>query len=551
MYGGMAKCQPEKEQIMPDYAIYKLKISVLTPVHIGNGRELLNEYDYAIHAGQTWRINDALLLESQDVEDPSVGDRLANTPPAQLLGDKDFTQDNPVFRYVIKGVPRSSAEGAQVHEQLKDSFDRVYIPGSSLKGALRTLLAWHAWEAIHMKPEVSQLGDKPKYAGQNYEHRLFVQPDVRRGHEPNFDMLKAVQISDSNPLDANCLLLVNASVLNRSGQTGPKSIPVEMEAIRSNTTFECTLKLDLALFSNWAHEYGLHLVGEEWLKKLPEIGRARARDTISREIAWFRSMSSAQRLLSAYQQLGQSRLAGNQFPMKLGWGTGWDDKTIGSRLQEDPAFMGTIIGRYSMARGRRNINDPFPKSRRAAMITAQSTQGQRVQVPAVPLGWILITIEPTGKAGSWIDLGQKPEMLLPPGSIQPTAPRPAEPVRRPAGKDVLPESENRVSLSERQPERPSVIEPAPAAQPKRVVVEQFTKPPQIGDRFWGEVFDVDGRNLYLSIPGLDADTVAYAFIPAIENMGGKKHKEGDRILCEVVDLKQEPNKTWQIICTMD
>ena len=534
---------------MPDYATYTLKISILTPVHIGNGRELLNEYDYAIHAGQTWRINDALLLEAQDVDDPSVGDRLAQTPPAQLLEDKDFTPDNPVFRYIIKGVPRSKAEGAQVHEQLKDSFDRVYIPGSSLKGALRTLLAWHAWEAMHLKPDARQLIDKAKFAAQNYEHQLFVQSDARRGHEPNFDMLKAVQVSDSQPIEASCLLLVNASVLNQSGQTGPKSIPVEMEAIRPNTTFECTLKLDLALFSNWAQEYGLRLPGEEWLKKLPEIGRARARDTISREIAWFRPMSSAQRLLSAYQQLGQSRLSGNQFPMKLGWGTGWDDKTIGSRLQEDPAFMETIIGRFSMARGRRNINDPFPKSRRAAMTTAQSTQGQRIETPAVPLGWILVTIEPTGKTGSWIDLDQKQEALLPPGSVPPAGPKPARSMRPSEVGDVTPGAERRVQPAPAPQPQPSLIEPAPAAQPQRPLIDQFTELPQPGDRFWGEVFDVDDRSLYLSIPGL-TDTTAYALIPASENTSSKNYKEGNRVLCEVISLKQEANKTWQVDCKM-
>lgn len=57
---------------MADYGIYHIKISVITPLHIGNGRTLLNEYDYAIHDGHTWRINEAALLDAQNVDDPRL-----------------------------------------------------------------------------------------------------------------------------------------------------------------------------------------------------------------------------------------------------------------------------------------------------------------------------------------------------------------------------------------------------------------------------------------------------------------------------------------------
>ena len=131
---------------MADYSLYTLKVTTITPLHIGSGEELLNEYDFAVYNGQTWRINEAALLEAQNADDPRLAERLARTPPAQLL-DKptDFRPGSPCFRYVVKGVPRSALAGAQVREQLKDTFDRPYLPGSSLKGALRTALAWHAW----------------------------------------------------------------------------------------------------------------------------------------------------------------------------------------------------------------------------------------------------------------------------------------------------------------------------------------------------------------------------------------------------------------------
>ena len=131
--------------LMTAYTIYDVTASVFTPLHIGSGRELLNEYDYAIRSGRTWRLNEGTLLDAQDVEDAETAALLGRTPPAQLLQEREFRADSPFFRYVVAGAPRSQAAGAQLREQIKDAFDRPYLPGSSLKGALRTALAWNVW----------------------------------------------------------------------------------------------------------------------------------------------------------------------------------------------------------------------------------------------------------------------------------------------------------------------------------------------------------------------------------------------------------------------
>ncbi|MBN2006221.1 MAG: type III-A CRISPR-associated RAMP protein Csm5, partial [Anaerolineae bacterium] len=123
---------------MADYISYKATVTVLSPLHIGSGRDLLNDYDYAIHNKQTWRINENAWLDAQDTDDPALMAQLEQIPPAQLLAPQDFQPDSPFFRYVIRGTPRAKGEGAQVREQIKDVYDRPYVPGTSLKGALRT-----------------------------------------------------------------------------------------------------------------------------------------------------------------------------------------------------------------------------------------------------------------------------------------------------------------------------------------------------------------------------------------------------------------------------
>jgi len=368
---------------MPDYRLYQLKISVLTPLHIGDGEELLHEYDYAIHAGRTWRINEAALLDAQQVDDPLQATVLAQ-PPARLLQPQDFQEGSQFFRYIIQGTPRSAAEGAQLRAQIKDPFDRPYLPGSSLKGALRTALAWHAWEQKRLSPELARLGRSPKWAAQNYEHELF-------GPDPNRDLLRALQVSDSQPASAERLMALNVRVLNRSGSFGS---PIEVEAIRPDTVLAASLKLDLALFSEWATGRGLRLAGGRWLAELAALVNRRSQERIQQESEWFRQARNGGRPLAFYRQLASLHPGANQCLLQLGWGTGWGDKTLGARLQVDEGFMEKLIAQYGLARGRRQRGEPFPRSRRVAMAHARDQQGRHSEAPAYPLGWVLMEMAP-------------------------------------------------------------------------------------------------------------------------------------------------------------
>lgn len=375
---------------MPDYLLYNVKVSALTPLHIGNGVRLLHEYDYAIRGGRTWRLNEARVLDTQvpadGTLDATLANRLAVTPPARLLQPGDYRPDNDVFRYVISGTPRSAAEGAQVQEALKDTFDQPFIPGGSLKGALRTALAWVLWEQQGLKPELSKLGRRKEWAGQGYEKEIF-------GRDPNHDLLRALQVSDSQPVSPERLMILNVRALNRGGKL---AAPIELEAIRPDTAFEMTLKIDRALYSSWAtRDHQQVLLGGETLEQVEQAARAHARQRIQEEIAYYRAIPAAKRLLGYYQQLEKlhPQLGSGQFFLQLGWGTGWEDKTFGSHLKKDAAFFVRMVNDFRLARGELVSGRLFPASRRVAVTIAKAPNGQVVETPAYPLGWVLVEME--------------------------------------------------------------------------------------------------------------------------------------------------------------
>lgn len=269
---------------------------------------------------------------------------------------------------------------------MKDFSDQPYIPGTSLKGALRTALAWYAWEQKRLKPDTAELDRRREWAAQNYERDLF-------GATPNKSLLRALQVSDSQPARKEDLMLLNVRVLNRDGSMGT---PVELEAIRSDTVFKAGLKFDWALFSDWAKEYGLNLTGENWLRDLGEVVNQHSQARIASELAWYKALPNVGRLAAFYERLNQSGMRERQFLLQLGWGTGWEDKTFGSRLQAEPGFMDKIIKDYHLTRSKRNPGDPFPKSRRVVMAYKRNAQGEIIgETPAYPLGWVLVEMEKT------------------------------------------------------------------------------------------------------------------------------------------------------------
>jgi CRISPR-associated protein Csm5 len=368
-----------------DYTLYDVVLSLITPLHIGNGRELLYEYDYAIHADRTWRFNESALLDAQVVDDLEMARKLSVIKPAELLQPADFDSNSNVFRYVLKGMPRSREAGAQLREQFKNVFDQPYLPGSSLKGALRTSLAWHAWKERQYQLKIDQMKSNPKWAAQNIEQSLF-------GSNPNQDWLRALHVGDSSPVSPEQMTIVNARVLTRGGELGS---PIELEALRSETQLKLTVKLDRALFSEWARQGELRLSERVWLEQLMQIVQTHSVHRIQRELAWYKPIPNAIRLVELYQQLSKTaRLGSQRCLIQLGWGTGWESKTLGSHLSHTPNILAQVIANYRLARGRRKEGDPFPKSRRVVVGFERDAQGRTAETLQAPLGWCLVEIQP-------------------------------------------------------------------------------------------------------------------------------------------------------------
>ena len=369
-------------------------IELLSPLHIGTGTDLLEGVDWIQRDAYVYVADQNALLEAvfdrageEGRSDAAIAQAIAGMTlhdlvKAGYLTKEDFApgskKKSPLFRYRMRGAPAMN----QISEQIKDVYGQPYLPGSSLKGALRTVLA--VGGAMVRKTDLSRRGRSRSWAAQPVERELF-------GRNPNYDLLRALQVSDSGPVSPEHLKLERANIYPTAGRRTQygrqRGLDLDVETLRRGTILQAPIKIEGYLFSDQAERELRFGKRKNWLLNLPRWGRTIAGQRIASEIEFFQQRADGRVVLGFYSRLAQTweGLGENEFLLQVGWGAGWLSKTFGKLLQADARAFERMVKDYrlTMERGRQ-VGDPFPQSRHLVRV------GEH---PAVPLGWMRARLE--------------------------------------------------------------------------------------------------------------------------------------------------------------
>src|SRR5581483_1965507 len=145
---------------------WRLELEVLSPLHVGaGGPPLLDGYDYVASREKVW------VLDLDRVLDHVPDERLLgqiDAPPVRLV---PATVLPDCARYTMP--LRGGVGPTEIIPCTRDAADRPYLPGSSLKGALRTALAWSLAGQESGAALAQEAAPNPKYAAAPIERRLF------------------------------------------------------------------------------------------------------------------------------------------------------------------------------------------------------------------------------------------------------------------------------------------------------------------------------------------------------------------------------------------
>jgi CRISPR-associated protein Csm5 len=358
-----------------------LEITVLSPLHIGSGRELLQGYDVVAHDGRTWRVDEDALLDATLGGGETFDEALVGRPASELLKPGDYEAHPEFFRYVIPGEPSAGTRGTRISEQIKDVFDRPYLPGSSLKGALRTVLFWGVHHAEGRTPDLDRLKRSRSWASQPLEQQVF-------GRDPSHDWLRALRVRDSQPLDADEHLALQTVRVYPTASSESAGLDVDVEAVAPEAVFHTTVTLETYGFES-PEASRLRWQGQRrWIQDLTELGKRHVGERLMTEAQYFKEKGGPRRSMRFYDALIKRllELPDDVLLLQVGWGAGWESKTLGSAMlrQSDHAFE-RLLSTYRMTKERdRRAGDPFPRSRHLALIDGR---------PALPMGWLAVRVE--------------------------------------------------------------------------------------------------------------------------------------------------------------
>lgn len=357
---------------------FDFTMEIVSPVHIGAGRApLIKDLDF-VNGQQIHFIDLPRVLEEKLARYWIEGADVPTIP--QLLKSTEYAD----YALYSLDCPKGVDEIDKIGVCTKDVFNQPYIPGSSIKGAIRTAIAWK------LQSFLQSLGKAPKICldGKRASADDKLMGDLL-GRDPHHDLLRSLQVGDTDSVTPEgglnvCLATVyTLSNLGKQMRLFSKGNRFRswVETLRPKTCLKGTLRLDDFLLAPQQDEelkfQGKGILVENFFLYC----NAFAQKVIANECEFYGTYGVPE-VKEFYEGLQEtsSELSGKQeCLLQISWGAGWLSKTIGVALT--PEELESIRAQYGL--GRKGV-EIFPKSRRLVEIDG---------VPVMPLGWVKLKLD--------------------------------------------------------------------------------------------------------------------------------------------------------------
>jgi CRISPR-associated protein Csm5 len=395
-------------------------VTFLSPVHIGT-EERLDEHDFVYENGQLIRFRVTPILEQMDDEQLSQFVENGLEAVMDWLRQTELWQRAKVYQSPVTRQPNWRSE--PIRPFIADPLLRPYLPGTEIKGAIRTAVAWWLLRqknlaALRQKllqrlPQHQPSRRELVQAGQWLEQSLF-------GSDPNHDILRSLRVQDSTPVEPERLKVFPVIVAVRTnkglqwlqsprgGERRSRYTDDHRQAVAnfcecldgSVSGVKLTVASDTFLSDGEIERGEVKLsvpeeLGWEETKRQAVANWETACNELAKEVAesernWWKEVKDAThdigvktvaaRMERFYDELSNRIKAESDEAvfLNIGWGGGWRTKTV-VELFGDEAVQ-EVVSRYGLDRG--SHSRPFPKTRKVAW---------RGGNDFVPLGWLKLS----------------------------------------------------------------------------------------------------------------------------------------------------------------
>lgn len=378
----------------------KYELEVISPLNIGDGNKYQNfEYRY------DERNNTVDFIDFLELLDKSANLRSFIDYFTGAIGSPDFSWDNVVnayrinlnnfIKYSVKvnNIPRVKGEIISFVKTAKGP----YIPGTSIKGAIRTSLTRSMWDIQNKRKEVDIYNKRIEESlkkleiSNNDNNRKYFSVNAERGvfGNPQESPFRFLKISDSNVLSYGDICVSEMKILNicnnkvkwyRRGNNVERStegMSIYAETLKEGVKARGYIKLNGDIYAKLCGLFKEEIKNLDLLDGLVQKIRSDISFYIHNEINFYNRYGISE-VADFYKKLSSIELKEGEFIIQLGYGTGFLSKTLNLKLNKE--FV-EKVARCLYRNIDRNI---FPKTRRIIF-----KNGKPYSVP----GWVKICIK--------------------------------------------------------------------------------------------------------------------------------------------------------------
>ncbi len=333
---------------------YRLFLEILTPVHIGDG-SYLEPYEYVIDE-KFHKINLMGFLLALPIDKQNESNNLLQS---DIMKFREFLKKNYKGKDCVISSSKISEDLKLFYEHkiddprnkliiapfVRNGFQTPYIPGSSIKGALRTAIIFNFFPARYLKEtdKLKALKSGYRSIGFNKEPGLLLPQEIK----PQEDPFRSIKISDITfPDDSNIIQRIK-TVTKKDGKIETLNISLIKE-----TTCADLIGKDLNLEAELMYDDQLLKQNKDFKKKIIVQDIIDSNKFFSEKMISFeQSYFIDHPVYETYNTLKAiwSTLKENEFMFRLGWGCGYNSMTINLKMYK-PRIIKT----------RKLINDKIP-----------------------------------------------------------------------------------------------------------------------------------------------------------------------------------------------
>lgn len=259
-------------------------IRLTSPIlHIGSSVSQLNPFEYIDAGGKVYLPNQEALARALYSRGKLQDYIYAIENKENIIGLLEDTfndwkqatdpDGNPIFPSNQVNRKWTEKPITQLRPMIRNGWGKFYIPGSSIKGAIRTAIAHHLLkhhesyqvtqspsnieQCLREKLDQGELKRKQKQADdQLFMNDLFSNFDLHYQNQishskypkvsPNTDFMRAIKVTDSNPL-------VEKKVKLKNGKIGKRNIPIVAEVIVSSHFEDYKAKYRSSVFTEMVY----------------------------------------------------------------------------------------------------------------------------------------------------------------------------------------------------------------------------------------------------------------------------------------------------------